>query len=86
MVKTSLADRKPYVCETPTGSQMTQRMKSSIMMEIPNLNTPEYIFGGKRFMTTDRMRILSDIAQISVRHFALSFPTPPGKDTSQTAI
>jgi hypothetical protein len=47
IVKTSLADRKPYVFETPIGSHTAQRKKSSIMMAIPNLKIPEYILGGK---------------------------------------
>jgi hypothetical protein len=47
IVKTSLAERKPYVFETPIGSQTTQRKKSSIMIAIPNLKIPEYILGGK---------------------------------------
>jgi hypothetical protein len=47
MVKTSFAERKPYVLETPIGSQMTHRKKSSMITMIPNLKIPEYIFGGK---------------------------------------
>jgi hypothetical protein len=45
-VKTSWAERKPYVFETPIGSQITQRKKSSIMMAMPNLKMLEYTLGG----------------------------------------
>lgn len=34
MVKTSLADRKPYVFETPIGSHIRHRKKSSMMIKI----------------------------------------------------
>jgi hypothetical protein len=47
MVKTSFAERKPYVFDTPIGSQIRHRKKSSIMIAIPNLKIPEYILGGK---------------------------------------
>jgi len=41
IVKTSLAERKPYVLETPIGSQIRQNMKSTIISPIENLNTIE---------------------------------------------
>jgi hypothetical protein len=47
MVKTSLAERNPYVFDTPMGSQITQRKKSNIRTAIPNLKILEYILGGK---------------------------------------
>jgi hypothetical protein len=56
------------------------------MTKIPNLNMTEYIFSGKQFMRMDIMRRPSDIAQIRAGHFALSFPEPPGKDTSHKVI
>jgi len=47
IVKTSLADRKPYVFETPMGNQMRHKKKSSIIKPRENLKTPEYSFGGR---------------------------------------
>jgi hypothetical protein len=47
IVKTSLADRKPYVFETPMGNQMRHKRKSSIIKPTENLKTPEYHFGGR---------------------------------------
>jgi hypothetical protein len=85
MVKTSLVERKPYVLETPIGSQITLRRKSTIKTMTPDLKIPEYIFGGKQLMATDRMRRPSEIAQMRARHFKLLFSAPPGKDTSHTA-
>jgi len=41
MVQTSFAERKPYVLETPIGSQIKQRRKSIIMRPMENLKTEE---------------------------------------------
>jgi hypothetical protein len=46
MVKTSLAERKPNVLETPIGSHMTQRKKSSSRTPTETLKTAEYTLGG----------------------------------------
>ena len=47
IVKTSLADRKPYVFETPMGSHMRHRKKSSIKIKIEKRKTAEYNLGGR---------------------------------------
>jgi ATP-dependent helicase/DNAse subunit B len=47
IVNTSLADLKPYVLDTPIGSQIKQRRKSTNIKHIENLNTFEYTRGGK---------------------------------------
>jgi hypothetical protein len=47
MVNTSLALRNPYVLETPIGSQITQRKKSSIIRPTASLKMAEYIRGGR---------------------------------------
>jgi hypothetical protein len=46
-VKTSFAGLKPYVFDTPIGSQMRQRKKSSIMRRTEKRKNLEYIRGGR---------------------------------------
>jgi hypothetical protein len=47
MVKTSFAERKPYVWETPMGSQIRQRKKSNIISNIEIRKNKEYRRGGR---------------------------------------
>ena len=47
VVNASLAVRKPYVRETPIGSQTTHNKKSTMYKRMENRNTPEYHFGGR---------------------------------------
>jgi len=46
-VNTSFAERKIYVLETPMGSQIRQRKKSSIKMKREMRKTREYSRGGR---------------------------------------
>lgn len=46
-VNTSLAERNPYVFDTPIGSQMRHSRKSTKYNPTENLNTNEYILGGR---------------------------------------
>lgn len=47
IVKTSLAERKPYVLCVAMGSQIKHRKKSTIINPTENLKTLEYHRGGK---------------------------------------
>lgn len=47
LVKTSFAEQKPYVLETPIGSNMMVRTKSNIMKTVDNRRKREYKRGGR---------------------------------------
>ena len=71
-MNTSFAVRNPYVLDTPMGSQMRHRRKSTKYNPTENLNTNEYILGGRWFMAMASTKIPSEMAQMRARHLTLS--------------